>query len=99
FLSHHPVAVEIAIRPNVHDDFKPEIRVLKSASHFLPTRRTIQQITSEQIALVAVIQCLGLFERLGPATVRLLEDDSRKDLQFGLGIVFKDRKSTRLYFS
>src|SRR5439155_18961171 len=78
----------IAIRPNVHDDFEPEIGILKSTSYFLPTRRTLQQITREKIAPIAVIQCLRLFERLAPAAVRLLENDSGKDLQFGLGIVF-----------
>src|SRR5262245_42108197 len=35
-LSHHPMPVQIAIRADVHHDFKPKVSVLKCAPDLLP---------------------------------------------------------------
>src|ERR1051326_6736270 len=46
-LGHHAVPLQIPIRPDVHHDFKSEICVLKSPSHFLPASCAIPQVALE----------------------------------------------------
>jgi len=82
------VPMQIAIRTNIHNDFKPEVRILKSPPDFLPARRALQQVAFDQIALFAVCHSLAPGQGLVPTAVRLLEDDPGKDFQLRFRFVF-----------
>ena len=90
FLRHHPMAMEIAVRPDIHHDLEPHVRILKSTSDFLPASRTVPKITLQKLAAFIGSKTLRSLDRVVPARVRLLKKDSGEYLRFGIRIVFHE---------
>src|SRR5262245_31690471 len=45
FLGHHPVAMQIPVRTNIHNDLKTQICIFESSSHLLPTCGSFPEVS------------------------------------------------------
>src|SRR4051812_35292943 len=85
-LRHHAMPMEIAVRSDVHHDFKSKVCVLKGTANLLPSRRTSLEVSFEHVPPLSIIKGFRGAQRLIPASASLLKQYCGQNLCFRLRI-------------